>query len=61
MAQWPTNPTRNHEAAGPVPAPAQWANDPAPPRAAVQAADAARTPRRCGSGAGPRVQLQLDP
>ena len=31
VAQWSTNPTRNHEAAGSVPAPAQWANDPAPP------------------------------
>ena len=27
MAQWPTNPTRNHGAAGPIPGPAQWAKD----------------------------------
>ena len=27
MAQWLTNPTRNHEAAGSVPALAQWVND----------------------------------
>ena len=29
MAQWLTNPTRNHEVAGLVPALAQWVNDPA--------------------------------
>ena len=28
MAQWLTNPTRNHEVAGLVPALAQWVNDP---------------------------------
>ena len=27
MVQWLTNPTRNHEAAGSVPALAQWVND----------------------------------
>ena len=30
VAQWLTNPTRNHEVAGSVPALAQWVNDPAP-------------------------------
>ena len=29
MAQWLTNPTRNHEAVGSIPALAQWVNDPA--------------------------------
>ena len=29
VVQWLTNPTRNHEVAGSVPAPAQWVNDPA--------------------------------
>ena len=29
VAQWLTNPTRNHEVAGSVPALAQWVNDPA--------------------------------
>ena len=28
MAQWLTNPTRNHEVAGSVPALAQWIGDP---------------------------------
>ena len=31
LAQWLTNPTRNHEVAGLVPALAQWVNDPALP------------------------------
>ena len=31
MAQWLTNPTRNHEVAGSIPALAKWVNDPALP------------------------------
>ena len=31
VAQWLTNPTRNHEVEGSVPALAQWVNDPVLP------------------------------
>ena len=31
VAQWLTNPTRNHEVSGSTPALAQWVNDPALP------------------------------
>ena len=35
MAQWLTNPTRNHKVVGSVPALAQWVNDLALPEAVV--------------------------
>ena len=61
MAQWLTNPTRNHEVVGSVPALAQWVKDLVLPRAVVEVADVAWIPHCCGSGVGRRLQLQLDP
>ena len=56
MAQWLTNPTRNHEVVGSVPVLAQWVKDLVFPRAAVWAADAAWILHCCGSGVGRWLQ-----
>ena len=61
MAQWLTNPTRNHEVVGSVPGLTWWVGDLALPRAVVKVADAARILHCCGSGVGFWLQLRLDP
>ena len=63
MAQWLTNPPRNHVVVGLIPGLAPWVNDPALPWAVVSVADTARIWRGCGCGCGvgQRLWLQLDP
>ena len=52
VAQWLTNPTRDHEVEGSIPGLAQWVGDPVLPWAVVWVADATWIPRCCGSGEG---------
>ena len=61
MAQWLTNPTRNHEVVGSFPGLVQWVKDPALPLAVVWVADTAQIPHCCGSGIGWKLHLRLDP
>ena len=50
MAQWLTDPTRNHKVAGSIPALAKWVKDPA-----------AQIWHCYGSGVGWWLQFRLDP
>ena len=57
VAQWLTNPSRNHGVAGSIPGLAQWVRDLALPWAVVYVADVARIPSCCGCGVGRWLQL----
>ena len=56
MAQWLTNPTRNHAVEGLIPGLAQWVKDPGV-AGSCGVADVARIPCCCGSGVGRQLQL----
>ena len=60
MAQWLTNPTRNHEVAGSIPGLTQWAGNLALPWAVMEAAVAAWIWHCCGSSEGWWLPLRLD-
>ena len=59
MAQWLTNPTKDHEVVGSIPGLTRWVKDPMLQGAVVQVADVAWTLSCCGVGW--QLQLRVDP
>ena len=61
MAQWLTNPTRNHEVVGSIPSLTQWVKDLALPSAVVQVTNVAQILHCSGCGVGWQLQLPFEP
>ena len=61
VAQWLTNPTRNHEVVGLSPGLTPWVKDPALPGAVVWVADATGVWCCCGCGEGQEATAPIRP